>query len=140
MVNSYRKKPVVIQAEQYIAERDRLPFSDEGDPVEYDEDEHRPYILSLEGKHWVSDGDWIIRGVKGEFYACKPDIFALTYEAADLRPEGSVVLPAELVRKILEQHELAADALVDSHGDIHREIVAELQSRVPQAQIIKENP
>lgn len=37
-------------------------------------------IKTLEGPHLVSPGDWIITGVKGEHYACKPDIFNLTYE------------------------------------------------------------
>lgn len=37
-------------------------------------------IATLEGAHWVTPGDWIICGVKGEFYPCKPDIFAATYE------------------------------------------------------------
>lgn len=37
-------------------------------------------ISTLEGAHWVSLGDWVIKGVKGEFYPCKPDIFAATYE------------------------------------------------------------
>lgn len=39
-------------------------------------------ILTLEGAHAVTYDDWIIRGVKGELYACKPDIFAMTYEPA----------------------------------------------------------
>jgi hypothetical protein len=38
-------------------------------------------IGTLEGPHEVTPGDWIIRGVKGEFYPCKPDIFEATYEA-----------------------------------------------------------
>lgn len=47
-------------------------------------------IKTLEGHHNVSDGDWIIKGVKGEFYPCKPDIFAMTYELAEQpTPEGS---------------------------------------------------
>lgn len=37
-------------------------------------------IETLEGAHTASAGDWIIKGVKGEFYPCKPDIFAATYE------------------------------------------------------------
>lgn len=37
-------------------------------------------IKTLEGIHTVSEGDYIIKGVKGELYPCKPDIFALTYE------------------------------------------------------------
>lgn len=39
-------------------------------------------INTLEGAHTVSVGDYVIRGVKGEFYPCKPDIFALTYDPA----------------------------------------------------------
>ena len=38
------------------------------------------WIDTLEGGHIVCPGDWIIKGVKGEFYPCKPDIFAMTYE------------------------------------------------------------
>lgn len=38
------------------------------------------FINTLEGPHHVSDGDYIIKGVKGELYACKPDIFRMTYE------------------------------------------------------------
>ena len=38
---------------------------------------------TLEGAMWVDPGDWIIKGVNGEFYPCKPDIFAKTYEAID---------------------------------------------------------
>ena len=37
-------------------------------------------IPTLEGEHIAKEGDWIIKGVKGEFYPCKPDIFAMTYE------------------------------------------------------------
>ena len=40
-------------------------------------------IKTLEGDHGVSVNDWIIQGVAGELYPCKPDIFAQTYEAAD---------------------------------------------------------
>ena len=41
------------------------------------------FIGTLEGTHEAKPGDWIIRGVKGELYPCKPDIFAQTYERAD---------------------------------------------------------
>jgi thiol-disulfide isomerase/thioredoxin len=40
-------------------------------------------IPTLEGDHTALHGDWIIRGVKGEFYPCKPDIFAATYESVE---------------------------------------------------------
>lgn len=39
-------------------------------------------IPALEGYHTASPGDWIIRGIKGEFYPCKPDIFEATYDPA----------------------------------------------------------
>lgn len=41
------------------------------------------FIKTLEGLHTATCGDWIIKGVKGEFYPCKPDIFKLTYDSAD---------------------------------------------------------
>jgi hypothetical protein len=40
-------------------------------------------VTTLEGDHIASPGDWIIRGVKGEIYPCKPDIFAMTYDPVD---------------------------------------------------------
>ena len=43
----------------------------------------KTYVKSLEGDHQVSDGDWILRGIKGELWAIKPDIFAETYEKVD---------------------------------------------------------
>ncbi len=46
--------------------------------------DHYGYISTLEGDiHIVTPGDWIIQGVKGEYYACKPDIFEMTYEAVN---------------------------------------------------------
>lgn len=41
------------------------------------------HIATLEGEMFASDGDYIIRGVKGELYPCKPDIFKMTYEKID---------------------------------------------------------
>jgi hypothetical protein len=55
----------------------------------------------LEGVHDASPGDWIIKGVKGEFYPCKPDIFALTYEPVD--PQTATAIPqSEVAAKALE--------------------------------------
>jgi hypothetical protein len=76
----FRKKPVVIEAEQFHVAIAPLPFSGQRvcclGPKGW-------YVETLEGPLHISDGDWIIRGVKGEFYPCKPDIFALTYEPVD---------------------------------------------------------
>ena len=70
----YRKKPVVIEATQWFKHGDH-PAVLLG--VRFD---GRPYIETLEGPHLVTPGDWIITGVKGEHYPCKPDIFEVTYE------------------------------------------------------------
>lgn len=56
----------------------RKPWPESG--VAIDPSDGRLIIATLEGGHWADVGDWIIRGVAGEFYPCKPDIFAKTYE------------------------------------------------------------
>jgi hypothetical protein len=73
----FRKKPVVIEATQW--------FKDGDHPAVYiDRDgDYWGYIDTLEGEHIVTPGDWIITGVKGEHYPCKPDIFEMTYEAIE---------------------------------------------------------
>ena len=79
----FRKKPVVIEARQYdghnatdimawIGRPDVFQFVADGSP--------QLLIPTLEGTHAANVGDWIIKGVAGEFYPCKPEIFAATYE------------------------------------------------------------
>ena len=77
----YRKKPVVIEAEQFFS-KDWLKGKTI-DGVEMEKSSRGEisfWCPTLEGRHIVSEGDWIITGVKGEKYPCKPDIFELTYE------------------------------------------------------------
>jgi len=85
-LKQYTKKPVTITAIQFTKETLRQCMDFLGhDLKEWDEDEL--IIRTLEGSHRASIGDYIIRGVKGEHYPCKPDIFAMTYVAAgDSRP------------------------------------------------------
>lgn len=71
----FRKKPVTIEAVQWFR------YGDHPAVVRYDG--NKGYINTLEGGHEVTPGDWIITGVKGEHYPCKPDIFAMTYEPAE---------------------------------------------------------
>lgn len=83
----YRKKPVVIEAVQFTdTEESILKLSELGlDPVRIDYADTDSPILkieTLEGLMIAAKGDYIIKGVKGEFYPCKPDIFAETYEEA----------------------------------------------------------
>lgn len=78
----YRKKPVVIEAIQYRDEmrsKDRLPDGVHIVPTPLGD---MPVIHTLEGDMIVSDGDFVITGIKGERYPCKPDIFEMTYELA----------------------------------------------------------
>lgn len=78
----YRKKPVVIDAFEFC--ENFVPnwgISAYNDGVIYFDDKEECFIKTLEGDHHVSIGDYIIRGVNGELYTCKPDIFEKTYEA-----------------------------------------------------------
>jgi len=79
VVATYRKKPVEIQAVQYTGENayDIVNFMG---TAKYDMETRDIIISTLEGAMRASKGDFIIRGVKGEFYPCKPDIFEATYE------------------------------------------------------------
>ena len=58
----------------------RKPYPESG--VSIDPRDGRLIISTLEGLHWADEGDWIIRGVHGEFYPIKPDIFGATYQPA----------------------------------------------------------
>lgn len=81
----FRKKPIVIDAEQFLPGINKIPsgvVSDGlGDPRK------NPIfswvIKTLEGDMQVSNGDWIITGIQGEKYPCKQDIFKATYEEVE---------------------------------------------------------
>ena len=84
ILTKYRKKPVVIEAMQYG------PYTAPGlDLLMFLEHSGAYFrvgkliIPTLEGNMVASVGDYIIKGVKGEFYPCKPEIFAATYERVD---------------------------------------------------------
>jgi hypothetical protein len=82
----YRKKPVVIEAFQYNGDLmcDDIPEwvsnAYNHDSSIYYAMSHSLYIKTLEGPMHISLGDYIIQGINGEIYPCKPDIFAKTYE------------------------------------------------------------
>jgi hypothetical protein len=78
----FRKKPVVIEAVQYHGPEDAYALGQfTGTPgALWWDAQNVLHVRTLEGEHIASPGDWIIRGVKGEFYPCKPDIFERTYE------------------------------------------------------------
>ena len=78
MVKKYRKKPVTIEAIQWNGEN--LSEIDEFTESKVKNHESVLIIPTLEGRMKADIGDYIIKGVNGEFYPCKPDIFAKTYE------------------------------------------------------------
>lgn len=86
----FRKKPVVIEAVQFLPNKESVAQIHELNTgsrqvevfVSHDQ-RYSMYIHTLEGKMEASIGDWIIRGVSGELYPCKPDIFLQTYEVAE---------------------------------------------------------
>lgn len=106
-IGKFRKKPVVIDAIQFTDEnKDRAyswaqeiyqavyPAFDNGKPC--------LKINTLEGEMVCSLNDWIIRGVNGELYPCKPDIFEKTYEPAASSPvNGAEKLSAQAMRFIV---------------------------------------
>lgn len=88
----FRKKPVVIEAVQFTYPPTELLRQFCPELKNFRKDRHpnakaEADIVTLEdgedgrAKHVATEGDWIIKGVQGEFYACKPDIFDATYEA-----------------------------------------------------------
>lgn len=93
MMPKFRKKPVVIEAFQMKPAFWDDENSDHPEWAQEALDKDIIYLNSevldgcfvktLEGDHKALWGDWIIQGVKGELYPCKPDIFAMTYEAVE---------------------------------------------------------
>ena len=81
----FRKKPIVIDAIQFDPETHINHTTGEVliDGLEFKVDSDQVICPTLEGPMNVSPGDWIITGVKGEKYPCKPDIFAATYERVE---------------------------------------------------------
>ena len=81
----YRKKPVVIEAMKFTDENKNQVFHWITCSVTADFNDGKPIIRiqTLEGVMIAELGDYIIKGVKGEFYPCKPDIFEQTYELVE---------------------------------------------------------
>jgi hypothetical protein len=103
MPNLFRKKPVVIEAVQWLGTTESLNRL--YDWLQAHNTPNGIFAIRLDGRlsiytledgpnreaaHVADKGDWIIRGVKGEYYACKPDIFAATYDAVATAEECSI--------------------------------------------------
>ena len=83
----YRKKPVVIEAVQWLGYN--FVEVDAFVTINHETYPSQGYMVipTLEGYHRADLNDFIIKGVKGEFYPCKPDIFEMTYEAVETENE-----------------------------------------------------
>jgi len=92
-MRKFRKKPVEIEAIQWTGDNKKEMFDFLGYPGKMDENtthitsakffwnsSNGLWIMTLEGQMHASINDYIIKGIKGEFYPCKPDIFRLTYD------------------------------------------------------------
>lgn len=84
----FRKKPVVIEAVQFTGTNAHeisawAARPDRNALIEEFPKGHGLVIKTMEGNMQAIPNDWIIRGVKGEFYPCKPDVFVATYEPVD---------------------------------------------------------
>ena len=80
MPKKYRKKPVVIEAVQFTGDNHEEVGHFAGLSASLQGREGKLVIDTTEGTMAVSPGDYVIRGAKGEFYPCKPDVFEATYE------------------------------------------------------------
>ena len=76
----YRKKPIVIEAVEYERDKNISSCLDFCPDMIYNQQDNEYDIVTLEGSMRITKGDYIIKGVNGEFYPCKPDIFRKTYE------------------------------------------------------------
>ena len=90
----YRKKPIVVEAVQFngfskdngqvvLSDRPKWLTDEFGKNVRFFDKVNTLSIFTLEGVMTANIGDYIIKGVKGEFYPCKPDIFEETYEGVE---------------------------------------------------------
>jgi len=83
-----RKKPVEVEAwlfdeKKWQDDKTLYPMVEVNNPISSPMLRDKAGIVTLEGIMTVSDGDYIIKGVNGEFYPCKPDIFDKTYDVLD---------------------------------------------------------
>ncbi len=136
--HSFRKKPVIIEAVQYTCTADnlreitdwarncnsqavRIDTETRNRSAEHQEGFYYPVlkIETLEGVMQANVGDWIIKGVNGEFYPCKPDIFAKTYDAAEV---GEAMNGQQIEQWIQAKGKTAARV---TPADIEAEIASE---------------
>ncbi len=118
----FRKRPIVIEAIQFNGNFDEIESFVGGDAEFRD---GQLLVATLEGPLRAAPGDWIIKGIKGEFYPCKPDIFAETYEpdvtAPTPTPEEEKLFRCSVCER--EFDTMPADGMHTVHGrDSYHEV------------------
>ena len=115
----YRKRPVEIEAIQWTGDNyaEILDFAKDTQSVQHSPEKPTALrIITLEGVMTADLHDWIIRGIKGEFYPCKPDIFDKTYERVACSPDRDKAIEAEMSR--LKAAFLSASGHCNDCGDM----------------------
>ena len=110
-MGTFKKKPVEIEAIQFTG--NNWSEIETFVPVGKYNDDGTFQIITLEGEHKCSIGDWVIKGVAGEFYPCKPEIFAATYEP----PTEKAVTPLNdsQAETLIQQKNLTAPRLTPDY-------------------------
>ncbi len=122
-IQRFTKKPITIEAMQWNGLEDDNALSEfMGGWTWCHNSEGQPCIQTLEssrGFHVVSAGDWIIKGIKGEFYPCKPDIFAATYGAEQdaIKTEAAIAAKDAEIERLKSANNMLLEALKAAEQD-----------------------
>ena len=102
MINKYRKKPVIVEAVIWAGNNiDEVKEKKKNAVENIIFVNNNLYIETLEGNMNVSVGDYVIKGIAGEFYPCKPDIFKETYETVSMVSDNDkTTVPMSQYRKL----------------------------------------
>lgn len=155
----FRKKPVVIEAWRIVPNSPQPSWVREAfaksegvtGAIDWDAAGEGMWINTLEGCMTANEGDWLIKGIKGELYACKPDIFEATYEAVDVDadreargvPQGWKLVPVEATRDMMAAAVIYANgnavyknvpaAALEIEESIYGEVYAAMIANTPPA-------
>lgn len=83
MIKKYKKKPIVVEAVQFVLTTESLREVEDFVGGDIGGPAHNLVVATLEGPLHISPNDWVIKGLRGEFYPCRDDIFKATYDPAD---------------------------------------------------------
>lgn len=124
----FRKKPVVIEAERWTRNNlndDKSMFQDPGVIIKDDGSEF--IVGTLEGTVTGKEGDWLIRGVKGELYPCRADIFQLTYDPEEGNTKSEPAITTASVRVMRSYDYCHFEVVLSSSGANTVEAVDQLR-------------